>query len=108
MIDYLKSFWGFIKEDFYRKLAAFFLGLFIWVYVNRHINEIETFKNIKVDVRTFTNEQLIMSTATISVEVRGPRKLLNSLESKDFSCSLELDESLKPGKRNIAVTAAVL
>jgi len=95
----------FIKEDFYRKMIAVFFACLIWYFVNNHISEVETFKNVKVDVVPQNPSQVIVSTykPEISVEIRGPRKILNNLESKDIQVSITLDEFSRPGLNEVRV-----
>ena len=95
----------FIKEDFYRKLISVFFACLIWYFVNQHISEVETFKNVKVDVRLESNGQVIVSNykPEISVELRGPRKILNNLESKDIQVSVSVEEQLNPGLNELRI-----
>lgn len=95
----------FIKEDFHRKLISVFFAGLIWYFVNQHISEVETFKNVKVDVIPQNSNQVIVSNykPEISVEIRGPRKILNNLESKDIQVSINLEEQLRPGENEIRV-----
>ena len=95
----------FIKEDFYRKLIAFFFACLIWYFVNRHISEVETFKNVKVDVIPQSAGQVIVSNykPEISVEIRGPRQILNNLESKDIQVSVNVDDVFRPGLNEIRI-----
>ena len=47
----------FFKDDFHRKAIAVFFGCLIWFFVNRHISEVETFKNVKVVIFYFLNAE---------------------------------------------------
>ena len=79
----------FFKEDLYRKLIAIFFACLIWYFVNRHISEVETFKNINVTVVPTDSEQIVVSVnKQISVEIRGPKEILDRLESKDIQVSV--------------------
>ena len=95
----------FIKEDFYRKMIAVFFACLIWYFVNQHISEVETFKNVKVDVIPQNTGQVIVSNykPEISVEIRGPRQILNNLESKDIQVSINVEDLLRPGLNEIRV-----
>ena len=95
----------FIKEDFYRKLIAVFFACLIWYFVNRHISEVETFKNVKVDVVSQNTGQVFVSNykPEISVEIRGPRKILNNLESKGIQVTINIEEELTPGSNEIRI-----
>lgn len=95
----------FIKEDFYRKLISVFFACLIWYFVHQHVSEVETFKNVKVDVIAENTGQVFVSNykPEISVELRGPRKILNNLESKDIQVSINVKELLRPGPNEIRV-----
>lgn len=95
----------FIKEDFYRKLISIFFACLIWYFVHQHVSEVETFKNVKVDVTAENTGQVFVSNykPEISVELRGPRKILNDLESKDIQVSINVKELLRPGPNEIRV-----
>ncbi len=79
----------FFKEDLHRKMIALFFALLIWYFVNRHISEVETFKNITVHVSSASSDHIVVSVSkTISIELRGPKEILNRLESKDIQVSV--------------------
>ena len=88
-----------IKDDMNRKLVSVFFASLIWYFVHQHISEVEIFKNVKVDVVTTNTNQVIVSSykPEISLEVRGPRQILNNLESKDIQVSIRLEGLSKPG-----------
>ena len=96
---------AFITDDLPRKLTSLFFACLIWYFVNQHISEVETFKNVKVDVVPASSSQVIVSDfkPEITVEIRGPRKILNSLESKDIQVTLNITEELRPGMNELRV-----
>lgn len=95
----------FIKDDFYRKLISIFFACLIWYFVHQHVSEVETFKNVKVDVIAKSTGQVFVSNykPEISVKLRGPREILNDLESKDIQVSIDVKELLRPGPNEIRV-----
>ena len=95
----------FITDDFPRKLTALFFACLIWYFVNEHVSEVETFKNVKVTVTPGSSSQVIVSTfkPEITVTVRGPRKRLDTLESKDIDVTVNITEALRPGINELRV-----
>ena len=93
---------SFLKEDAYRKLVALFFASLIWYFVNRHISEVETFKNIPVQIVPENTNQVVVSVSTpISIEVRGPKEILDKLESKDIKVSVQ--SSFRPNTNNVLI-----
>jgi hypothetical protein len=96
----------FISEDFQRKSVALMFACMIWYYVHQHLSEVETFKNIKVEVHTVKSDQVIVSDflPETSLELRGPRELLNKIDSsKDIQVSVTLDSDLRPGINELRI-----
>ncbi|MCH2209078.1 MAG: CdaR family protein [Lentisphaerales bacterium] len=95
----------FISDDFPRKLTALFFACLIWYFVNEHVSEVETFKNVKVNVIPGSSSQVIVSNfkPEITVSVRGPRKRLNILESKDIDVTVNITDKLRPGINELRV-----
>ena len=95
----------FVTDDMPRKLTALFFACLIWYFVNQHVSEVETFKNVKVDVSPGSSTQVIVSNfkPEITVSIRGPRKVLNTLESKDIQVTVNIGEKLRPGMNELRV-----
>lgn len=75
----------FFKEDVQRKLFSLFFACLIWYSVHQHISEVEIYKNIKVTIVPGSEQQVVVSISKpISIEVRGPKDVLDRLESKDI------------------------
>ncbi|MDD7986508.1 hypothetical protein PQO01_16280 [Lentisphaera marina] len=93
-------------KDFQRKLIAIFFALLIWFIVNQRISKVQTFSGIPI-VLVNPNSNIIISQTnrpTANIILRGPEKILQSLESKDIAVRLVLPEGIRPGALKLLLT----
>jgi len=93
-------------NDFQRKLIAIFFALLIWFIVNQRISKVQTFSGIPITLVN-PNSNIILSKTnqpTANIILRGPDKILQSLESKDISVRLTIPEGVRPGALKLLLT----
>ena len=90
---------SFFRQDLQRKCVALLFALLIWFYVNQRISEVETFSDIPIEIIN-PNTNLVIASAKIpraAIIVRGSRKILSSLDSKDIKVRLDIPQDIRPG-----------
>ncbi|EDM26726.1 hypothetical protein LNTAR_18805 [Lentisphaera araneosa HTCC2155] len=93
-------------NDFQRKLIAIFFALLIWFIVNERISKVQTFSGIPITLVN-PNSNIILSKTnqpTANIILRGPNKILQSLESKDITVRLTIPEGVRPGTLKLLLT----
>ena len=84
---------GFIANDFFRKVVAIFFATLIWVYVKSQVDEVETYREIRISVEISDGVLYSVRENNLVVEVRGPRTILNELKNEDIVAKIKLEPS---------------
>ncbi len=101
----MKVNFSFFRQDFQRKCIALFFALLIWFFVNQRISEVDTLSEIPIEIIN-PNSNLMIASAKIpraSIMIRGSRKILNSLESKNIKIRLEIPQDVRPGMSTLLI-----
>ena len=99
------KFLDFLKEDFQRKIVAIFFAVLIWIFVDQHINEVETFSDIKVELINPSSNLVVnrQEMLNVTISLRGSSKILKSLESSDIKVRAPLPPGKGPGLRILRI-----
>ena len=100
------KFLNFLREDFQRKIVAIFFAILIWLFVDQHINEVETFADVKVELINPNNSPLVVgnqSRLKVTLSLRGSQKILKSLDATSIKIVAPLPEGNGPGLRKLKI-----
>ncbi len=82
---------GFIRNDFLRKLVAFFFAVLIWKAVDVQLHEFETFSDVPVRINYEAGKVVVETESiTVNVTVRGSRRRLQKLRVEDISIQADV------------------
>ncbi len=82
-------------------IASFLISLSVWVYVTsvETVQSTKTFRNVQVEIvgeETLLNSRNMVltdvDTNTVTVEIRGPRRVVNALESEDLVAQVDVSK----------------